>query len=353
MTKIRTELNNTLLIPEGYNPNLNLRETENAIKFIKDTFQNNLASNLNLSRVSAPLFVLNNTGINDHLNGIEKPVSFVIKELQKTAEIVHSLAKWKRFALAKYDFQIGEGIYTDMNAIRTDEVFTNFHSIYVDQWDWERVLTKEDRNLDYLKSIVNKIYDSIRKTEQAVCEKFSALQKPFLPEEICFVHTEELAEKYPNMTPKERENEICQEKGAVFLIGIGGEIKDGKPHDGRAADYDDWSSETGNGKKGLNGDILVWNPLLECAFEISSMGIRVDKDALLKQLKIRNEESKKELDFHKMLINDELPLSIGGGIGQSRLCMFLLRKVHIGEVQASIWPEEMKKICKENNIQIL
>ncbi|MFC1771314.1 aspartate--ammonia ligase [Candidatus Margulisiibacteriota bacterium] len=351
--QINLFLNGRLRVPVNYNSTLNLRETEKAIKYVKDLFQKKLANALNLSRVSAPIAVLNDTGLNDHLNGIERPASFEVKELKKTAEIVQSLAKWKRAALADYGFQPGEGLYTDMNAIRPDEDLSTFHSIYVDQWDWERVLTRGDRNLDFLKGIVNNIYQVMRQAEQETCASFPSLPKPYLPEDIFFIHAEELDEKYPGLTSKERENAICKEKGAVFLIGIGAPLKDGQPHDGRASDYDDWITETGNGKKGLNGDILLWNPILECAFEISSMGIRVDKEALLKQVEIRNESDKVKLPFHQRLLNDELPLTIGGGIGQSRLCMLLLRKAHVGEVQSGIWSEKIKSICSHNNIFLL
>jgi aspartate--ammonia ligase len=268
------------------------------------------------------------------------------------AEIVHSLAKWKRMALANLNIKEGYGIYTDMNAIRPDEELTNLHSLYVDQWDWERVITKEERNLDFLKYVVEKIYAAIVRTEYHICVKFPGIL-PDLPEKITFIHTEELAAKYPDLSPFERESEEAKKHGAIFVIGIGGEMPNGEIHDGRAPDYDDWSSKTGNGNIGLNGDIILWNKVLNRAFEISSMGIRVDKATLLKQLEIRGAEDRKELLWHKMLLNNELPLSVGGGIGQSRLCMFLLRKAHIGEIQSSIWPEEMKEKCKANGINLL
>jgi len=346
--------NGKLLIPTEYRSNMDIRETEKAIKFIKDYFQDNFAREMNLQRVSAPISVLANTGINDYLSGIEKPVSFTIKATDQRAEIVQSLAKWKRKALKDYGFISGEGLYTDMNAIRQDEFYLdNMHSIYVDQWDWERIIAENERNLDVLKYIVNKIYKVIFKTEQVVCRKYHQIPGKILPEEIYFIHSEELEEKYPALTPRQREDAICKEKKAVFLIGIGAKLKNGKPHDERAADYDDWITETEPKRRGLNGDILVWYPTLNCAMELSSMGIRVNKESLLKQLKIKGEMNKVNDYFHRRLLNDELPLSIGGGIGQSRLCMFFLRKAHIGEVQSSIWPEEMLEICKNCNISIL
>lgn len=345
--------NGRLTLPEGYKSYLNLRETEEAIKYIKDFFQTNLAKELNLTRVSAPIVVLSRTGINDTLTGVEKPISFNVTNMNEKAEIVQSLAKWKRIALADYCFKYGEGLYTDMNAIRPDESLDNLHSIYVDQWDWERVIEKEERNLGLLKYIVRKIYKIIKETEKVVCQTYEQISSPFLPDEIYFIHSEDLEEKYPNLSPQEREDAICREKGAVFIIGIGAKLKNGKPHDERAADYDDWSTETEEGKRGLNGDILVWYPLINCAMELSSMGIRVDKKSLLKQLKIKGELDKVNLYFHQRLLRGELPLTIGGGIGQSRLCMFFLRKAHIGEIQSSIWLDEMKKICKDNNIFLL
>jgi aspartate--ammonia ligase len=323
---------------------------EQAIKKVKLKFQEKLSEALSLRRVTAPLFVLSGTGVNDNLNGIERPVSFKVPALGgKTAEVVHSLAKWKRMKLGAYGIEPGKGLYTDMNAIRADEELDNLHSLYVDQWDWERTITAGDRNLDFLKSIVKKIYKALRDTEAFVTSEYPHI-KSQLPEKITFIHTEELQQKYPELSPKERENIVAKEYGAVFLIGIGGELADGKIHDGRSPDYDDWSTSTENGYKGLNGDIILWNPLLESAFEISSMGIRVDKKALTAQLKIRNCEERLELLFHKSLMEDKIPLSIGGGIGQSRLCMYLLHAVHIGEVQASLWPDEMIAECGKNNI---
>jgi aspartate--ammonia ligase len=342
-----------LQIPENYVNHLNLKETEEAIKLVKDYFEVELADKLDLTRVSAPLFVDAGTGINDNLNGVERPVSFDIKNIFNVkAEIVQSLAKWKRLALARYGFGQGRGLYTDMNAIRRDEVLDNLHSVYVDQWDWEKVISKEERNIDFLKDVVRKIYEVLKETEMVVYKRFPKLQ-PFLHNEICFIHSEELQERYPELTPREREDAITKEEGAVFVIGIGAKLADGKPHDGRAPDYDDWTTPTGTKTKGLNGDIFVWNPVLKKGFEISSMGIRVDKEALLKQLEITNTEDRKELMFHKMLLEDKLPLSIGGGIGQSRLCMLLLQKAHIGEVQCGIWPKDMARACEKNNIFLL
>ena len=331
-------------IPKNYKPVLDLHTTEKAIKKIKDFFQLNLAFELNLIRMTAPLFVQKGTGINDDLNGIEKPVSFKVKNMDnQEAEVVQSLAKWKRMALADYNIPVGFGIYTDMNAIRPDEILDNIHSIYVDQWDWEKVITAEQRNVEFLKDVVSKIYEVIRRTELYVYHEYPQI-KPLLPGEIYFIHSEELLQKYPNLSPQEREDIIVKERKAVFIIGIGGVLSDGTKHDGRAPDYDDWT---------LNGDILIWNPVLECAFELSSMGIRVDRDALVRQLKISGNEDRLNLKFHKRLINGELPLSIGGGIGQSRLCMYYLRKAHIGEIQASIWPDEMINECRKGNIILL
>lgn len=342
-----------LYIPKNYKSVLDLNQTEQAIKQIKDFFQLNLSAELRLRRITAPLFVKKGTGINDDLNGIERPVSFPIKELgDQMAEIVQSLAKWKRLALADLQFQDGFGIYTDMNAIRPDEELSNIHSLYVDQWDWERVIAEEDRNLDYLKYIVRKIYAVLVRTEYFITENYLDIE-PQLPEQITFVHAEELAQKYPSLTPRERENEEARKYGAVFVIGIGSEMPNGEAHDGRAPDYDDWSTETINGFKGLNGDIILWNDVLQRSFEISSMGIRVDKHVLMEQLRIRGQEERKELMWHKMLLNDELPLTIGGGIGQSRLCMYFLRKAHIGEIQSSIWPDEMTEICRKSGIHLL
>ncbi|MCK4574923.1 aspartate--ammonia ligase [candidate division WOR-3 bacterium] len=341
-----------LKLPKGFRSHLNLKETEEAIKYIKDSFQTKLCRELNLKRVSATIVVLSRTGINDNLTGIENPISFNVTDIEERAEIVQSLAKWKRMALADYGFKCGEGLYTDMNAIRPDESLDNLHSIYVDQWDWERAIKKEDRNLGFLEKIVKGIYNAMKDTEKIVYKNYFDI-KPVLPEDITFVHTEDLIEKYPDLIPQERENKIAEEYKAVFLVGMGGELKDGTIHDGRAPDYDDWSTSTRNGKKGLNGDIIVWNPVIEKAFELSSMGIRVDREAMLRQLKIRNAEDRKELEWHKRLFAGEFPESIGGGIGQSRLCMFFLRKVHIGEVQASVWPQGIIEHCKNHNINLL
>lgn len=342
-----------LRIPEEYQPLLNLKQTEKAIKLVKDFFETALSSELQLRRVTAPIIVMKGTGINDDLNGIERPVSFPILSMNdKVAEVVHSLAKWKRMALADYQIEENFGIYTDMNALRPDEELDNIHSIYVDQWDWERVMNHNQRNLDFLKYMVRKIYAVLKRTEFVVFENYPHI-RPLLPEEITFIHSEELLDKYPSLTPKEREYKAAKEYGAVFIIGIGHPLKNGERHDGRAPDYDDWSTETSKGFRGLNGDIIVWNPVLNDAFEISSMGIRVNPEAMLYQLKLNNCEDRKELYWHKRLLNGELPQSIGGGIGQSRICMYFLRKAHIGEVQASIWPEEMVNLCKKNNIFLM
>lgn len=342
-----------LIIPKKYNLKLLPETTEVAIKMVKDAFQRRLSESLNLRRVTAPLFVLQGTGINDDLNGIEKAVSFKIKDMgHLQAEVVHSLAKWKRMKLGAYDIAPGYGLYTDMNAIRSDEELDNLHSLYVDQWDWEKTINEKDRNLEYLKNTVKNIYKAIRQTEKDVYDTFPHIT-PRLPEEIKFIHAQELLDEYPHLSPKERELEALKKHGAIFLIGIGGDLSNGEPHDGRAPDYDDWITENSEGYQGLNGDILVYDNVLDTAFELSSMGIRVSPDSLEKQLKIRNQEERKELNFHKALLNGELPYSIGGGIGQSRLCMYLLQKAHIGEVQASIWPEEQIKKCKEAGIQLL
>jgi aspartate--ammonia ligase len=342
-----------LIIPQNYQSKLDLKHTEKAIKLIKDSFEQALSSELRLRRVTAPLFVLKGTGVNDDLNGTERKVSFPIKDMNESvAEVVNSLAKWKRMVLADYKIEMGYGLYTDMNAIRPDEEMDNLHSLYVDQWDWERVVSKEERNLGFLKQVVKGIYSAIKRTEYLVYENYPQIT-PTLPDEITFIHTEELLMQYPNLTPRERETKAAEKYGAIFVIGIGSKLANGEKHDGRAPDYDDWSTSTEQGYRGLNGDIVVWNPILKLAFEISSMGIRVDKDALLYQLKESGSEDRKSLYFHQRLLNGELPLSIGGGIGQSRLCMFLLRKAHIGEIQASIWPEKMKSECKKNGIELM
>lgn len=331
-----------LIKPKGYHALLDLQQTELGIKQIKSFFQQNLSSELRLRRVTAPLFVLKGTGINDDLNGIEKAVSFSITDMQgQQAEIVQSLAKWKRLTLADYKICEGFGIYTDMNAIRADEELGNLHSLYVDQWDWEMVMSPQDRNINFLKEIVRRIYAALVRTEYLVYEMFPVI-KPILPCEIKFIYSEELLQKYPDLSEKERENKIAEEYGAVFILGIGGNLSDGKPHDGRSPDYDDWTTKSENGFNGLNGDLVVWNPILGRAMELSSMGIRVSPEVLLEQLKISGQEARKELYFHKRLLSGELPQSIGGGIGQSRLCMFYLRKGHIGEIQASIWSDQMR-----------
>ena len=342
-----------LIIPKKYKSLLDLNQTEKAIQLVKDTFQQQLSAELNLRRVTAPLMVLKGTGINDDLNGTEHKVSFPIKDMDNSvAEVVNSLAKWKRMALADYGISKGYGIYTDMNAIRPDEELSNIHSLYVDQWDWERVISRKERNLEFLKYIVRKIYEVLKRTEYRVTEYYGVV-RPVLPHDITFFHSEELQKLYPHMNPLQRETEAVRKYGAIFVIGIGNILADGKPHDGRAPDYDDWTTPTGKGYKGLNGDIILWNPILESAFEVSSMGIRVDKDSLLEQLEITGTTERKSLFFHKRLINNELPLSIGGGIGQSRICMFFLQKAHIGEVQACIWPLALIEQCKKNNIFLL
>jgi aspartate--ammonia ligase len=343
----------SLILPPNYKPLVGVKETERAIKTLKDFFELNLATELNLSRVTAPLFVQGGTGINDDLNGIELPVSFPVKGIPGVrAEIVQSLAKWKRLQLAHLGFPAGYGLYTDMNAIRPDETLDNTHSLYVDQWDWERVITAADRNVDFLKRIVRKLYSILKRAEHFIYERYPAIT-PELPEEITFVHAEELLARHPELTPRQRETELLRETGAAFIIGIGGELADGTIHDGRAPDYDDWSTPGPNGWKGLNGDIFVWNPVLNMAFELSSMGIRVDKAALLRQLEIRRCGQRKELLWHRMLLEDRMPLSIGGGIGQSRLCMYFLRKGHVGEIQASLWPDSMIAECRAHNMPLL
>ena len=342
-----------LIKPINYKPLLDMRQTEQGIKLIKEFFQMNLSTELRLRRVTAPLFVLKGLGINDDLNGVERPVTFPIKDLgDAQAEVVHSLAKWKRLTLADYDIEPGYGVYADMNAIRADEELDNLHSLYVDQWDWEAVMTAGQRNLGFLKDIVKRIYSAIRRTEFLVCERYTEI-KPFLPEEIHFIESEDLLQMYPDKSVKERENLICEKYGAVFIIGIGGKLSNGEPHDGRAPDYDDWTTENSDGRKGLNGDILIWYPTLERAVELSSMGIRVDKEALLRQLELTGQLERKELYFHKKLLNGELPLSIGGGIGQSRLCMVLLHKAHLGEIQASIWPQDMLDECARLGMAVI
>lgn len=332
-----------ITVPKGYKSNTTLIETEINIKKIKDFFEREIANTLNLTRVSAPLFVDASSGLNDNLNGVERPVKFDVLATGEEVEIVHSLAKWKRLSLYRYGFNVGEGLYTDMNAIRRDEELDNLHSIYVDQWDWEKIIDKEDRNEEKLKEIVNSIYNVFKKTEHFVHSELIKGEDK-LPDNIFFITTQELEDMYPDYTSKEREDAICKEHKAVFIMKIGGVLKSGKKHDGRSPDYDDWN---------LNGDILFWYPLLEKAVELSSMGIRVDKKALDYQLRVSKNDDRRELEFHKLLLNDELPFTIGGGIGQSRICMFFLNKAHIGEVQSSIWDEKNTNICREYDIKLL
>ncbi len=328
---------------EKYIRKLDVLETQKAIRFLRHKFEENLCNALNLTRASAPLFVKKGSGLNDDLNGVERPVSFDILQTGEIVEVVHSLAKWKRMALKQYNFPVHSGLYTDMNAIRRDETCDSIHSLYVDQWDWEKVITKEDRTEDFLKETVKSIYGAVFDTAEEVAKKYPQIDN-YLPKEIKFITTSELLSLYPDLTPKQRENEICKKYGAVFLMQIGGRLQNGEKHDGRAPDYDDWS---------LNGDLLVYNKVIDSAFELSSMGIRVDRDALLKQLKAENKEERLELPFHKALINDELPLSAGGGIGQSRLCMLILQKAHIGEVHASVWPQSEIDYCKKIGAELL
>ena len=333
-----------LVLPNAYDPRMDVRTTQEAIKYIRDTFQKELGKEMNLERISAPLFVAKSSGLNDDLNGVERPVQFDMAAIEgETMEVVHSLAKWKRMALHEYGFQPGEGLYTNMYAIRRDEELDNLHSCYVDQWDWEKVITKEERTEEKLKETVKTLFKIIKHMEHEVWYKYPQAVKR-LPENVVFITTQELEDRYPNHTPKERENLITKEYGCVFLMKIGDKLKSGKPHDGRAPDYDDWE---------LNGDILFWYDTLGCALEISSMGIRVDEKSLEEQLKKAGCEERKNLPYHKMLLNGELPYTIGGGIGQSRLCMLLLDRAHIGEVQASIWPEEMRETCKKQHIILL
>ena len=332
-----------LVIPERYESSLGVIETQQEIKDLKYFFENRLGEMLKLTRVSSPLFVLPETGTNDNLNGVEKPVSFEVPHLRKDAEIVHSLAKWKRVALKKYGFSVGRGLYTDMNAIRKDEELDNLHSLYVDQWDWELIINKEDRTMETLKKVVKSLYKVFKETEEHVHSIYPEVEC-MLPEEITFITTQELLDMYPNLTAKEREDAIVREKKAVFLMQIGKVLSNGQKHDGRSPDYDDWD---------LNGDILFYNPVLDNAIELSSMGIRVDEKALERQLKAADCEDRKELDYHKALLEGKLPYTIGGGIGQSRICMFFLNKAHIGEVQVGIWPQEMVEECAKSGIELL
>jgi aspartate--ammonia ligase len=333
-----------LIIPKGYKAHIGIKDTEIGIKDVKDYFERELAKQLNLTRVSAPLFVKPETGLNDNLNGVERPVSFGIKEQNDAeVEIVHSLAKWKRMVLGRYGFIHGEGLYTDMNAIRRDEDTDNIHSIFVDQWDWEKIINKEERNMDTLKAVVKKVYASLKNTETFIAEKYDYINET-LPKDIYFITSQELEDMYPNATSKEREYNIAKLKGAVFIMQIGGKLLSGERHDGRAPDYDDWN---------LNGDIIVYYSVLDIALELSSMGIRVDEETLMKQLEISGCTERANMPFQKALLNKELPYTIGGGIGQSRMCMFFLRKAHIGEVQSSIWPEEIVNYAEDNGIHLL
>ena len=333
----------SLIISEGYKPPLDVYDTQKAISFIKQTFQERLAKTLNLKRVSAPLFVTEESGLNDNLNGVERPVSFDIPDIGKQAEVVHSLAKWKRMALKEYRFYVGNGLYTDMNAIRRDESLDNIHSIYVDQWDWEKVITNEERTLDYLKSIARSIVNVIADTHEMLTVAFPTI-KTKITRELSCITSQELLDLYPDLTAKEREDRYTKEHGTVLIMQIGGKLSNGAPHDGRAPDYDDWA---------LNADILFWNETLGHALEISSMGIRVNSESLKRQLKERGLEQRLSLPFHRMLVNDELPLTIGGGIGQSRLCMLMMGTAHIGEVQSSIWSEQTRRDCERAGIKLL
>ena len=334
----------SVIIPKYKKETLNIRDTQKAIKLVRDIFQNKLTTSLNLQRISAPLFVRPETGLNDNLSGVERPVSFDVPAIDgAVCEIVHSLAKWKRMTLGRFGFPAGEGLYTDMNAIRRDERFDNLHSMYVDQWDWCSVINKEDRTVETLKDVVRRIYAAMKETQEEVCSIFPCLENNF-PDEITFITSQELLDMYPDLSSKERENRITKEKKAVFLMQIGGKLSNGEKHDDRAPDYDDWS---------LNGDILLYYPVLDLALELSSMGIRVDEDTLKEQCRIAGTEDRLELDFHKSILDKKLPYTIGGGIGQSRLCMYMLGKGHIGEVQSSVWDDETYRICEENGMMLL
>lgn len=342
-----------LVIPQNYSPVLSVKETEHAIVMIKDFFQLALSTELNLTRVTAPLFVPQGTGLNDDLNGVERAVSFPVKDMDDAPmEIVHSLAKWKRVKVTDLRLGAGFGIYTDMNAIRADEELDNVHSLYVDQWDWEMAIREEDRTVYYLREVVRSIFRCLKRTEFFIYDRYDKI-KPILPDDITFIYAEDLQKAYPAKTPKERENIVAEKYGAVFVVGIGGDLADGKPHDGRAPDYDDWITESGDGHRGLNGDLIVWNPVLNCAFELSSMGIRVSPQSLEQQLALRNCTDRKKLYFHSKLLAGELTQTMGGGIGQSRLCMYFLRKAHIGETQVSVWPEVMGDQCRQVGIPLL
>lgn len=343
----------SLFIPKNYKSILSVRETEKAIVLIKNFFQMVLSAELNLTRITAPLFVKSGTGINDDLNGVERAVKFPVKDMNETQlEIVHSLAKWKRMKVSELGFAENFGIYTDMNAIRADEELDNLHSLYVDQWDWEMRIAEKNRTVSFLKSTVEKIYRCLKQTEFFVYDAYNRIE-PVLPPEISFAFADDLCREFPNLSPKEREDAFCKEHGAAFIIGIGGKLPDGSIHDGRAPDYDDWITPTENGHRGLNGDLLVWNPVLERAMELSSMGIRVSRESLLLQLEERGCPERRNLEFHKKLLSGELVQTLGGGIGQSRLCMYFLRKAHIGETQVSIWSDEMISECRKNSIDIL
>jgi len=341
------------IFPNNYKPALNKKQTEKAIKFVKDTFERELSGELKLSRVTSPLFVPKGSGINDDLNGIERPVKFEIGNLNnREMEIVHSLAKWKRMALADHGFQPKTGLYTDMNAIRPDDSIDAIHSLYVDQWDWELVMDDDERNLEFLKKIVTKVYEALKRTQFLVNEHFPS-DYPILPEKIVFIHSEDAQKEYPNLTPEEREKVLAEKYGAIFVIGIGNKLADGVKHGGRAPDYDDWSTPTDNEHYGLNGDIVVWDQVRQDSLELSSMGIRVDTETLLRQLALENAEDRKNLYWHKRLLNNEFTQTIGGGIGQSRICMFILNKAHIAEVQASVWDDETIEVAKEKDIPLM
>ncbi len=341
------------ILPSDYAPLLNLKETEHAIKLVKDFFERSLSAELRLSRVTSPIFVPRGSGINDDLNGIERPVRFPVKRMDDAEmEVVQSLAKWKRMALANYGYGIGKGLYTDMNALRPDDDIDAIHSIYVDQWDWELVMREEDRTRAFITNIVNRIYEIMKQTEFVVCEQYPKIQ-PVLPEKIVHIHAEEVLRRYPKLSPAEREKELAREYGALFISGIGCALSDGSSHGGRAPDYDDWCTIAEDGFPGLNGDIIVWDHVRQDSMELSSMGIRVNRESLQKQLEIRGMEERKNLFWHTRLLAGDFPQTIGGGIGQSRLCMFFLKKAHIGEVQASVWPEETLALCKKRNVPLM
>jgi aspartate--ammonia ligase len=341
------------ILPQGYSPLLNLKETEQAIKLVKDFFERGLSAELRMSRVTSPLFVRRGSGINDDLNGIERPVRFPVKQMgEAEMEVVQSLAKWKRMALADYGYDVGKGLYTDMNALRPDDDIDAIHSIYVDQWDWELVMREEDRTRAFITHVVNRIYEVMKQTEFVVCEQYPEIQ-PVLPEKMYHIHAEELLQRYPKLTPAEREKTLAREYGAIFIHGIGCKLSDGSTHGGRAPDYDDWCTIAEDGLPGLNGDIIVWDHVRQDSMELSSMGIRVSRESLQKQLEIRGMEERKNLFWHKRLLSGDFPQTIGGGIGQSRLCMFFLKKAHVGEVQASVWPDETISLCKERNVPLM